>query len=64
MVEKPYEGGVRTTYFDCVDEKKSVFSLVAGVARVQVNLLVDPVLHGWSKTLRIINYLLALPKQL
>ena len=27
-------------------------------------MLVDPVLHGWTKTLRIINYLLALPKQL
>ena len=34
----------------------------AGAARVQVNLLVDPVLFGWTRTLRIINYLLALPK--
>ena len=25
---------------------------------------VDPVLHGWTKNLRIINYLLALPKRL
>ena len=42
----------------------SAFSLAAGLARVQVNLLVDPVLHGWTKTLRIVNYLLALPKRL
>ena len=27
-------------------------SLAAGLARVQVNLVVDPVLHGWTKTLR------------
>ena len=27
-----------------------------GSARVQVNLLVDPVLHGWTRALRIINY--------
>ena len=33
-----------------------------GSARVQVNLLVDPVLHGWTRALRIINYLLAIPK--
>ena len=38
--------------------------MFAGLARVQVNLLVDPVLHGWTKTLRIVNYLLALPKRL
>ena len=31
---------------------------------MQVNLLVDPVMHGWTKTLRIINYLLAVPKLL
>ena len=30
-----------------------------GSARVQVNLLVDPVLHGWTRALRIINYLLS-----
>ena len=34
-----------------------------GLARVQVNLLVDPVLHGWTRALRIINYLLSLPKK-
>ena len=34
-----------------------------GSARVQVNLLVDPVLHGWTRSLRIINYLLAVPKK-
>ena len=34
-----------------------------GSARVQVNLLVDPVLHGWTRALRIINYLLAVPKK-
>ena len=39
-------------------------SLAAGLARVQVNLVVDPVLHGWTKTFRLINYLLALPKGL
>ena len=39
-------------------------SLAAGSARVQVNLEVDPVLHGWAKALRLINYLLALPKRL
>ena len=27
-------------------------------------LVVDPVLHGWTKTLQLINYLLALPKRL
>ena len=30
----------------------SISSLAAGLARVQVNLVVDPVLHGWTKTLR------------
>ena len=40
----------------------SVFSLAVGLARVQVNLEIDPVLHGWAKALRLINYLLALPK--
>ena len=34
-----------------------------GSARVQVNLLVDRVLHGWTRALRIINYLLAVPKK-
>ena len=34
-----------------------------GSARVQVNLLVDPVLHGWTRALRIINYLLTVPKK-
>ena len=34
----------------------------ASLARVQVNLLVDPVLHGWPRALRIINYLLAVPE--
>ena len=28
-----------------------------------MNLLVDPVLHGWTRSLRIINYLLAVPKK-
>ena len=35
----------------------SISSLAACLARVQVNLEVDPVLHGWTKTLRLINYL-------
>ena len=34
-----------------------------GLARVQVNLLVYPVLHGWMRSLRIINYLLAVPRK-
>ena len=42
----------------------SVFLATVALARVQVNLLVNPVLHGWVKTLRIINYFLALPKKL
>ena len=35
----------------------SNFSLASGLARVQVNMLVDPVLYRWTKTLRLINYL-------
>ena len=35
----------------------------AGSAMVQVNLLVDPVLHGWTRNLRIINYLVTVPKK-
>ena len=42
----------------------TVFSLAAGSAGVQVNLEIDPVLHGWVKTLRLVNYLLALPRTL
>ena len=34
----------------------SVLSLAAGSARVQVNLEIYPVLHGWTKALRLINY--------
>ena len=34
-----------------------------GSARVQFNLLVDPVLHGWTRALRVINYLLTVPKK-
>ena len=76
-VEKPSEDEVRVEYsnnaimreFSQVEESSvhlsnSVLFLAAGLARVQVNLLVDPVLHGWTKTLRLINYLLALPKRL
>ena len=54
MVEKPYEGQVRTKYSDSHREEQSegqveisAFSVATGSARVQVNLLVDPVLHGW-----------------
>ena len=46
-----------------IHHSSSNFSLAAGSARVQVNLLVDPVLHGWIKTLRMPNYLLALATQ-
>ena len=76
-VEKPSEDEVRVENsnnvligeFFQIEESSvhlsnSVFSLAAGLARVQVNLLVDPVLHGWSKNLRLINYLLDLPKRL
>ena len=42
----------------------SISSFAAGLANVQVNLVVYPVLHGWTKTLRLINYLLGLPKRL
>ena len=42
----------------------SISPLAASSARVQVNLVVDPVLHGWTTTLRLMNYLLALPKKL
>ena len=42
----------------------SISSFAAGLANVQVNLVVDPVLNGWTKTLRLINYVLALPKRL
>ena len=45
-----------------VHHSNYISSLAAGLARVHVNLEVDPVLHGWTKTLRLINYLLALPK--
>ena len=75
MVEKTIEGEVRVEYLnrydkeelsDCEDGSDQVlnfaFSLAASSARVQVNLLVDPVLHGWTKTLRVINYLSAAPK--
>ena len=75
-VEKPIEDEVRVKcYADAmtgefsqfeessVHHSNSISSLVAGSARVQVNLEVDPVLHGWTKTLRLINYLLALPKK-
>ena len=47
-----------------VHVSNSALSLAAGLARVQVNLPVDPVLHGWTKTLRVIHHLLALPKRL
>ena len=39
----------------------SISSLAFGSARVQVDV---PLLHGWTKSLRLINYLLALPKGL
>ena len=71
MVEKPYEGQVRTIYSDFHGKEHSVdqiaisaFSVDAGLTRVQVNLLVDHVSHEWIKTLRIVNYLLALPRRL
>ena len=64
-VEKPIENEVRvkcydnamTSEFSQFEENSvlllnSISSLAAGLARVQVNLVVDPVLHGWTKTLR------------
>ena len=50
------DSGIITDLFPSANSHES--------ARVQVNLLVDPVLHGWIKTLRIVNYLIALPKKL
>ena len=71
MVDKPIEEQVRIDITESLIERtgeetenNSIFLAAVGSARVQVNLLVDPVLHGWTKTLRIINYLLALPKKL
>ena len=69
-VEKPIKDKVRVKCYDkamtgefsqfeenSVHHSNSISSLAAGLARVQVNLEVDPVLHGWTKTLRLINYL-------
>ena len=70
-VDKPTQEQVRIEFTKTLMEntreeveKNSIFLAAVGSARVQVNLLVDPVLHGWAKTLRIVNYLLALPKKL
>ena len=76
-VEKPIEDEVRVKCYDeamsgefsqfeetSVHFYDSIFSLAVGLARVWVNLEVDPVLHGWVKALRLINYLLASPKKL
>ena len=53
MVEKPFEEQVRIDFTESLNEDKreetvdtSVFLAAVGSARVQVNLLVDPVLHG------------------
>ena len=64
-VEKPIKGEVRVEYSDsnvrrelsdCEDGSAQVsnlaFSLAPSSARVQVNLLVYPVLHGWTKTFK------------
>ena len=40
-----------------VHVSNSALSLAAGLARVQVNLPVDPVLHGWTKTLSNTNFI-------
>ena len=51
-------------------EKSSIYhynfhSLFAsGSARVQINLETDPVFHGRTKVLRLINYVLVLPRNL
>ena len=76
-VEKPIEGEVRVecynkamtgefSQFDknSIHHSNSISSFAAGLARVQVNLEVDPLLDGWTKALRFLNYLLALPKKL
>ena len=75
-VEKPIEDEVRVKFYDkamtgefsqfdenSIHHSSSQSSLAAGSARGQVNLEVDPVLHGWTKALRLMNYLLALPKR-
>ena len=77
LVEKPIEAEVRVECYEeamtgefsqfeenSVYHSNSLSSFAAGSARVQVNLEVDPVLHGWTKALRLINYLLVLPKRL
>ena len=68
-VEKPIEDEVRVECYDealtgefsqfeesSVHYANSISSRAAGSARVQVNLEVDPVSHGWTNTLRLINY--------
>ena len=68
-VEKPIGDEVRVECYDnamtgefsqfeesSVHHSNSISSLAAGSARVQVNMEVDPVLHGWTKTLRLINF--------
>ena len=63
-VKKPIEDEVRVEFAkNSVHFTNSLPSFGAGSARVQVNLVVDPVLHGWIKTLRLINCLLALIKR-
>ena len=72
-VEKPIEDEVRVECYDqamtgefsqfeenSVHLSNSVFSHIAGLARVQVNLEID--LYYMVKALNLINYLLALPK--
>ena len=56
-----YESSHHST--DSVKVQNSSLSNV-GSARVQVNLLVEPVFYGWTRALRIINYLLAIPKKM
>ena len=76
-VEKAFEDEVKVDCYDdamkgefsqfeenSIHQSNYISSFVAGSARVQVNLEVDPVFHGWTKTLRLKNYLLALPKKL
>ena len=68
-VEKPIEDEVRVECYDdamtgefsqfeenSINFSNSISSLAAGSARVQVNLVVVPVLHGWTKMLRLINF--------
>ena len=70
MVDKSSEEMVRIDLTEALIENtreevenNSIFLVAVGSARVQVNLLVDPVLHGWTRTLRIQELLISFTKK-